>query len=354
MNAKKYRYVPLVMTMLLLQLLVSSCTVASNKAGSLIAEPQSHTYFIFDTIITLRVFDDRMKTSHFTEVEQLLNRIDREMNRQRAGSEIDQINQMAGLKAVAVSEETFRVIQTALEYSESSDGKFDLTIGPLVTLWGIGSESAAVPDSSSLDQALKLIDYTKVTLDEPTFSVMLAETGMSLDLGSIAKGFAADVIADYLTAHHMNSAIIDLGGNIIALGAKPNGSDWSIGIQAPDKQRGQHLGLIKVKDKTIVTSGIYERFFEENGTLYHHIFNTTTGYPVANNLLSVTIVTEVSMDADALSTTVFALGLEAGLTFIEQRKDVEAIFVTTAKEIHLSPGLKGIFELTNHNYTLAP
>ncbi|MNH26479.1 Thiamine biosynthesis lipoprotein ApbE precursor [compost metagenome] len=148
------------------------------------------------------------------------------------------------------------------------------------------------------------------------------------------------------------SAIIDLGGNVLAMGPKPGGHDWSIGIQAPDEKRGTHLGLIKVKDKTIVTSGIYERFFKENGVVYHHILDPDDGYPVANDLLSVTIVTQYSMDADALSTSAFSLGLEEGMRFIEARQNTDAIFITENKDIYVTSGLRGQFELTNSDYHL--
>lgn len=341
--------------LLLTILLIGSigCTSTADQKEVLNTEPATERYFIFDTIVSLRVYDKRMTSQHFDEVRGLLEQIDLRMNRLLAGSEIDQVNQAAGASAVSVSEETFKVVQTAVDYAAASGGHFDPTVGPLVDLWGIGSEHAAVPEEGKLSAALQQIDYKKVTLDQTSHSIMLEKTGMSLDLGAIAKGYAADVIAEYLQQHDFKSAIIDLGGNILAMGAKPNGSPWNIGVQDPGEQRGQHLGTLEVVNKTIVTSGVYERFFESDGKVYHHILSPFTGYPVDNDLLSVTIVTDASMDADAMSTSVFSLGLAEGQRFIEGRDDAEAIFVTTDHQIYLTSGLMQAFKLTNDDYQLA-
>lgn len=351
--SRQFRYIPILLSLLLLQLALAGCSNSSQESAPSIKTPVSHTYFIFDTVVTLRVFDERMTSAHFDSIDQLLKKIDSEMNRKHTGSEIDLVNRQAGMNAVNISEETFLVIETALKYAAQSGGRFDPTVGPIVDLWGIGSEDAAVPESGSLANALPLIGYQGVTLDRAALSVGLAKAGMSLDLGAIAKGYAADVIALYLKEQGFRSAIIDLGGNVIAMGGKPDGSDWTIGIQAPDEQRGRHLGIIKVNNKTIVTSGVYERFFKENGVVYHHILDPVTGYPVDNDLLSVTILTEESMVADAMSTSVFSLGLEDGLKFVEAHEGVEAVFITNERKIYVTPGLKGKLELTNKEYRFA-
>lgn len=330
-------------------------TGCGAQAGSIESEsrlPISDHYFIFDTIVNLRVYDERITPEHFAEMKELLDGIDGKMNRLREGSELDRVNQNAGRSPTPVSDETYRIVSTALQYAAASGGHFDPTVGPLVELWGIGSESAAVPDQQQLADALQLIDYTSVSLDESSHSISLPQAGMSLDLGAIAKGYAADVLAAYLKEQGFESAIIDLGGNILALGAKPDGSSWSIGVQDPEQARGQHLGVLKVKDKTIVTSGVYERFFEEQGKVYHHILSPFDGYPVDNDLQSVTIVTEGSMDADAMSTAAFSLGMQEGRKFIERLETAEAIFVTKDREIYVTSGLKQGFQLTNDTYRL--
>lgn len=353
MHRKLLSYISLFTMLALLLVGPMGCSSTADQKTAATIEPATERYFIFDTIVSVRVYDDRMTSQHFEEIGAQLERIDQRMNRQLSGSEIDQVNQAAGKKEVSVSDETFKVIQTAIDYAAASGGHFEPTIGPLVDLWGIGSENPTVPAEDKLSAAMQRMSYKDVVLNPENHSIRLKKEGMSLDLGAIAKGYAADVIADYLQQQDFHSAIIDLGGNILAMGAKPDGSPWNIGIQDPGEKRGKHLGTLKVVNKTIVTSGVYERFFEADGKLYHHILNPFTGYPVDNDLLSVTIVTETSMDADAMSTSVFSLGLDEGRRFVESRGDAEAIFVTTDHQIYLTSGLTDTFKLTNEEYQLA-
>lgn len=348
----RYRMIKHIMPFLILLLIVIAAGCSANSTEESIT-PVSKNYFIFDTIVTVRVYDSRVTDAHFNEIEQLLERIDQRMNRQRAGSEIDNVNKKAGQAAVQVSEETFHVVTTALKYASDSDGRFDPSIGPLVDLWGIGSDNASIPAAGLIKQTLQLVNHNDVTVNEDTHAIMLNRAGMSLDLGAIAKGYAADIIGEYLEEQGFASAIIDLGGNILAKGTKPNGQPWSIGIQAPDKQRGTSLGMLRVTDQTVVTSGVYERYFEENGQVYHHILSPQSGYPVANDLLSVTIITDKSIDADAMSTTVFSLGLDSGMTFVEAQSNAEAIFVASDKKVYLTSGLKDRFEMTSNEYQMA-
>lgn len=175
---------------------------------------------------------------------------------------------------------------------------------------------------------------------------------MQLDLGGIAKGYAADVAASIIKEHGNQAAIINLGGNVYAYGEKANGDSFKIGVQNPFSPRGAYLGILSVKDQTVVTSGTYERFFEQDGTVYHHILDPKTGYPVENNLESVTIVTESSMSADALSTMTFVLGLEKGLNLVESLDDVEALFITKDHQLYASSGFLNNFELTDDSFTI--
>ena len=180
---------------------------------------------------------------------------------------------------------------------------------------------------------------------------MLPEKGMALDLGGIAKGYAGDAVAAELRKNGIKHAIADLGGNLFVIGGKPDGTDWNVGIQTPFKPRGEYFGILCVSDKAVVTSGIYERYFEENGKTYHHIMDTKTGYPIDNELFSVTVVNDSSMAADALAKA-FTMGLTDGMKFIESTKGAEAIFVTKDKKVYLTPGLKGKFKITDSNYKL--
>lgn len=351
-----FTYRTLIKTMLILITclsLLTSCSKTDADEQADVKLPISENYFIFDTIVTVRVYDENVKEQHFTELQALLEHINETMNRFEESSEVTSINQAAGQAAVKVSAETFYIIKTAKSYAEDSAGKFDPTIGPLVDLWAIGNGGSKVPDDAAIEQARQLVSYEKLVLDESQLSVQLKEAGMTLDLGAIAKGYAADVVAQYLQEQGFNSAIIDLGGNILAMGSKPDGSAWSIGIQSPEEQRGAYIGTLPVHNKTIVTSGIYERYFIDNEQLYHHVIDPFTGYPASNELASVTIVTDSSMHADAMSTAVFLLGVEEGMAYIESRQDAEAIFVTVDKKVYVSSGLHDDFKLTSEDYELA-
>lgn len=334
--------------------LLSAC----GKSGAPVADPSSikpvqGTFFIFDTIVTVRIYGENATEEHLEAIEELLHSIDAKMSRTRADSEISQVNQAAGQQAVAVSKETFQVVQAALEYSKQTNGVFDLTIGPLVNLWQIGNENARVPKQEEINEALKLINYKHVELNEQEHTIRLTQPGMIIDLGAIAKGYAADEIAAYLLTEGMNSAMIDLGGNIYALGSKPGDLPWTIGIQDPSQDRGKPIGSLKVRNKTMVSSGIYERYFFENDIRYHHILDTHLGYPVNNGLTSVTIITNHSLDADALSTTAFAMGLSKGLAFVEAIPDTEAVFLTGDKLLYTTSGLKDGLNITSTEYKRA-
>lgn len=340
-------------------LLFSGCSKsASEQPSQTTTEQKSNpikqeTYFIFDTIVTVKIYDERATDTDFQNIKKILENIESKMSRTLKTSELYKLNAHAGKGPYAVSADTFDVIQRALDYAKRTDSAFDPTVGPLVNSWNIGHEDARVPTQSEINAGLQLVGYDKVSLDEANYTVTLAQPGMVLDLGGIAKGYAADVIAKYVREAGYSSAIIDLGGNIFAVGDKPGGLDWKIGVQDPNETRGNPIGTMKVKDKTIVTSGVYERYFVDNGKHYHHILNSKTGYPVENNLNSVTIVTTSSADADGLSTAIFSLGVEKGMAFIESNTNAEAIFITKDRKVYASSGIRQIFQLTNKDYSFA-
>jgi thiamine biosynthesis lipoprotein len=242
-------------------------------------------------------------------------------------SELGRVNQSAGKQAVSVSAELMAVLRRALYFAELTGGAFNPAIGPLVKLWGIGTENARLPDEGMIRDALALTDYRDVEVDAGRQTVYLQHEGMSLDLGGIAKGYAADEVVKLLREAGIRRAVIDLGGNVYAHGSKSNGQKWRIGVQNPLLSRGEYLAVEEAADKALVTSGVYERFFEENGIRYHHILDSKTGYPAATGLLSVTIITVSSTDADALSTSVFALGYEKSAALLSFFPGTEAVFV---------------------------
>ena len=312
----------------------------------------SRTDYVLGTVCSVRLIEGGSAKTN-DEIFERLRQIEDRMSANKDGTEIAAVNAAAGGAPVKVSADTFYVISKALDYAKLTQGGFDPTVGPLVKLWNIGSEGAKVPPKEAIAAAVKLIDYRKVELDHKNLTVRLKSPGMRLDLGAIAKGYSADEVASICERHRVKAAVVDLGGNVLVYGAKKDGSPWRVGVQDPKSDRGEYLGLVTGKNMTVVTSGIYERFFIENGVRYHHILDTKTGYPVSNSLVSVSIIAERSIDADGLSTSVFALGLENGMKLVKSLPGVNAIFVDDKNRVFLSPGANKIFSLTNKDYTLS-
>ncbi|QEK12438.1 FAD:protein FMN transferase [Crassaminicella thermophila] len=323
----------------------SGCSINSKN------KPVSKTEFVLGTIVTIQIFDNA-SDEVFHKVFDRLREIENKMTINRENSEVININSKAGKDFVKVSDDTYYVIKKGKYFSKLAKGRFDISIGPLVKLWNIGTESAHVPPKEDIHIKKNLVNYNNVILNESEKSVMLKKEGMILDLGGIAKGYASDEIVKIFKKKNIKHAIINLGGNVFAYGNKPDGSLWKIGIQNPFSQRGDSIGFVNVANKTVVTSGIYERFFEEDGRRYHHILDPNTGYPVENNLAGVSIITNKSIDADALSTSVFSLGLNKGIKLIERLEDTEAIFITKDFEVYVTSGLVEYFTLTDSNFKL--
>ena len=249
-------------------------------------------------------------------------------------SEISKINNADG-EPVSVSDDTAELIEKGIEYGEISGGLFDITIAPASGLWNFtDNEDKTLPDPDELAEAVSHIDYRCVHVDGNT--VVLTDPEAQIDLGGIAKGYIADRLKEYLEGEGIEHALIDLGGNMLALGGRYDGTDFRIGLQKPFAETGTAMAALSINDQSVVTSGDYERYFEKDGVIYHHILAPSTGYPVQNDLDQVTIISERSVDGDALSTTCFAMGLEDGMELIRSLDGVEAIFVTKDGEIHTS------------------
>lgn len=300
------------------------------------------TDFFLGTACTVQLYG-REHREKFQPVFDILEDIENKMSVHIDDSDISRINSMAGKEAVKVSEDTFTVVEKAKHFSKLSKGEFDLTVKPLIDLWGIGTDNQRVPSREEIDTALDKIDYTKVILDSGTSTVFLEEEGMGIDLGGIAKGYAADLSVEYLKEQGLEYGIINFGGNVYAFGEKYGETPWKIGVQKPEGTRGEYIGIAEVVDKTVVTSGKYERFFVKDGIKYHHILSTKDGYPVENTLSSVTVITDSSLDADALSTLLFTIGLEEGLSMAEDMGGIESIFYTEDNVIHKTEGLEESF-----------
>lgn len=303
------------------------------------ASKQSRVVFYFDTVITITAYTDDDELLDDVDAECM--RYERLLSKSIEGSDVWNINHAEG-KRVAVSKETRELIEQALEFSRLSDGRFDISIEPCVALWDFTGENRGVlPDADKLAAAAANVDWTQIDVNEEG---VLLPAGMSIDLGAIAKGYISDRVADFMVERGVESAVINLGGNVRTVGVKPDGSNWRIGIQDPEGVRDQSVvGLVSLAGTSVVTSGIYERGFSVDGVVYHHILDTKTGWSVQNELAGVSIVTEEACTADALSTTVFAMGLEDGTAFVEGLEGVDAIFVTRDGELSWTSGLNGIF-----------
>ncbi len=340
-----------VLSLISVLFILSGCSVPKEKAPTDNSSPLTDTEFFMGTVISISLYDHK-EQSILDEAFDRVKSIEEELSINAEGTEIDKINEAAGSEWVKVSQDAFINIQKGLEYSKLTDGSFDITVGPLVKLWSIGLPEAKVPTEEEIQAAKALINYENVQLNLQENSVFLKEKGMKIDLGGIAKGYTADVIAEILKAKGVKNALIDLGGNIYALGQNPEGRPWKIGVQNPLDTRGEIIGYIPVENKSVVTSGIYERFIEQDGVKYHHILDPTTGYPYDNELMGLTIISDKSIDGDALSTSVFSKGLQGGMSFIENIKDVDAVFITKDNKVYITSGIKDIFKLTNSSFTL--
>lgn len=336
-----------------LLLLTLSITVLSgcSSSNSNIKEPISHTEVVMGTVCTIQIFDSK-DNSILDKAFDRLKDLENKVSINKEGTELDKVNEMSGKEAVVVGKETFTIVESGLYYSKISNDTFDITIGPIVKLWGIGSENARVPSEEEIIEKKSLINYNDIVLDSEKNSIFLKKPNMIIDLGGIAKGYAADEMKRLLVDNGVKSAMINLGGNLFILGNKPNGDQWKIGIQDPNGSSTNTVGNILVNDKSVVTSGTYERFLEVDGKVYHHILDPKTGYPYENDLLSATIISDTSLAGDGLSTSAFALGREKGLEFINSLENIEAIFITKDNEVYLTNGLKDEFKLTNNNYKL--
>jgi thiamine biosynthesis lipoprotein len=306
--------------------------------------------FVLGTACSVNLYN-RGTPKTYRKIFDRLREIENALSANLEDSDLGRINAAAGLEAVSAGADTIGVLKRALRFAELSGGAFDPTVGPLVKLWGIGSDGERIPGEEEIAAALSLINWRDVAVDEDAGTVFLARPGMRLDLGAIAKGYAADEAARIIAEEGIERALVDLGGNILAWGAKEDGSPWRVGIQNPVAGRGAYVGIAEVKNKTLVTSGVYERFFESGGRRYHHILSTRSGYPVESGLLSVTVIGGSSMDADALSTSLFALGYEAGRALAESLENTEVVFIFADRSVRGTSGAFDLFTLTDGDFT---
>lgn len=308
-------------------------------------DPISRSDFLLNTFVTITLYDsddEAILDSCIALCREYENRFSKTL----PSSEIYQMNHREDGKTVfSLSEDTAALMKEGLWYSERSGGRFDITIEPLSTLWDFSSGKAVIPAKEAIEQAAAKVDYRNLKLEGNTLTFLSPDT--TLDMGAIAKGFIADRLKEYLLSRGVESAIINLGGNVLCVGGRPDGSPFLIGLQAPFEERNTIFANLAIRDMSVVSSGVYERHFIVNGKNYHHLLDPDTGYPYDNDLISVTIISPRSADGDALSTTCFSLGLEKGLELINSIEGTYACFITGDKKIYYSDGAE---ELVNESF----
>lgn len=363
--------------------------LAASFLTGCMGEDNFHIYTItlsnnFNTINTVRIITkDNLKESLLSEYAKDMNNILKSVSDEfdslsNPSSTISKINQNAGKEATKVSDEFILVLKEAIKASDASivDGKalFDITISPVWNLWGFKDNYKTVvetiPSDEEITKALELVDYKKIIINEYEKTVFLEEEGMMIDMGGIGKGYAADKIKEYLISKNIEHGVIDIGSNINLLGSyyKNQEDDWTVYLKMPYIEEDQeayedlfYYGYVNVKETSVVTSGTYQKYIiDSNGNEYHHILDPRTGKPFDNNVISITVITSSSINADALSTTLLALGLEKGMAYVNSTEGIEAIYVVKENDeygVYESQGISvtlnsNIGKYKNYNYQI--
>lgn len=301
-------------------------------------EPVSQSNFLLNTVVTVTLYDSEDRDI-LDNCLKLCARYENMFSKTIENSEIYRLNHREpGTKEMEVSEETAELIGKGLYYSQISEGAFDITIEPLSSLWDFKAEEPEIPDAGLLEQNAKRVDYKNISVERN--KVIFQTDDVTIDLGAIAKGYIADKMKEYLKEQGIGSAIINLGGNVLCLGKRPDGKPFKVGLQKPFESHNVAADVMAIDDSSMVVSGVYERHFEKDGVNYHHILNPETGWPYENGLEAVTIFSPESVDGDGLSTTCFSLGLERGMELINSLDGIYAVFQTDNGELHFSEGAK--------------
>lgn len=327
--------------LLLVLLTLISCLSEEEKSAS-------YSGFALDTSIRLKIYGSAQEGLLQDSMKEI-QRLEKILSVHHEGSDIDLLCRQAGSGDwIELQPETEELLQAGLYYKKLSEEKLNIAAGPLIDLWAIDPPEGHIATAEELEKILPLMDTGLIELNGNRARLMLE--GMKINLGATAKGYIADRIKEDLQNKGIDSGILNLGGNILLIGSKPEDKPFRIGIQDPLSTRGENIGIMEIRDKSLVTSGDYERFFiGKDGQRYHHILDPSTGFPAETGLHQVTLVTETSLQGDALSTTLFLLGLKKGYKLALSLENVEAVFVSTDKEVYMTPGMKAFFTFSGQN-----
>lgn len=301
-------------------------------------EPLSQSGFMLNTFVTVTLYD-KNDPEILSDCLDLCRSYENMFSKTIEGSEVYKLNHRpAGENRVEVSPDVAALLSKGIYYSKISDGDFDITVEPLSSLWNFTSPNPQVPPKEMIEEARKKVDYRNLLLEGNTVTFLSPET--SLDFGAVAKGYIADRMKDFLLKEGVKSAVINLGGNVLCVGQKPDGKPFKIGLQKPYADRNETIETLDINDMSVVSSGVYERHFEKDGVNYHHILNPRDGYPYQNGLVSVTILSKLSADGDGLTTTCFSLGLEKGMELVNSMVGVYGVFITEDGEVFYTQGAR--------------
>lgn len=306
----------------------------------------SHSIQMMGTTIDILIDSDTPK-EHIAEVCRLLTLYKNRFSANDADSELMVINDNSSIAPVTVHPDLFDLIAIGKKHSLATPSNLNIAIGPLVQSWRIGFDDARVPSPQKIQKALALSKPENIILDATKQSVFLSQKGMKIDLGALAKGYIADKIMDYLKSEKVTSAMINLGGNVLVYGDNPRNDKgiWRIGIQNPQLPRGNNIGVLAVKNQSVVTSGIYERRLKVGNKEYHHIFDQKTGYPINTEMASLTIVSDLSVDCEIWTTRLFGLPIMQALATIQAQPHIEGIVITKDNRLAMTNGLRSQFQL---------
>jgi len=336
MKAGFYKTVLILLLTVLLSLDILGCSKE---------EYYQKSAFFMDTKVDIAVYGTNRKQADavIKAIVDEMQRLEKILSRHIEGSDVDRINEAAGVAPVKVEPETILLTRKALEIAELSEGAFDPTVGPLLELWGWGTDELRVPSAEEIKEVLPLVNYKAVEVNEQNATVFLSKPGMMLDLGGIAKGFIVDRGQEIAKRFSVRALFINAGGDISIMGQKPSGEKWRIAVQSPrDPQKW--AAILEMEGGSVATSGDYERFFEEGGVVYHHILDPRKGMP-AGDVSSVSIVAPDTTVSDGLSTAVFVLGKEKGMQLLESLNGIEGVIIDKQGEIYVSSGLGDKIEI---------
>lgn len=315
--------------------IITSCKPTESKV--------SESVFAMDTYMRLDVYGTQ---DNLDKIKSEIQRLDNLLSSTNKNSDIYRVNQNG---TAVVSDDTAALVKRSLELCEQTDGNLDITVYPIVEKWGFISQNYKIPSKSELDALLKNVGYEQVKANGKIITV---PSGFKLDLGAVAKGYAADRAKEILNDEGVDSAILNLGGTVLAHGKKPDGENWKVGVTDPDNT-DEYMGVIECADKVVVTSGNYERYFEgKDGKTYCHIIDPKTGYPADNGVTSVTVISDDGTKNDALSTALFVMGKDKVAEYIKTHTDFDCIILTADKKAYITPGLKDSFKLNDSDYQI--